>query len=423
MINKSKIDIVKITFYIAMVFGLLYLIGYGLFTENAPFGNIIFNYGSDSFSDFWECVKDNITMQPYMAHSCYPAITNLLFTFFAKMVPASDPISYNLPASALNQMIFIIYNIVVVSLFFALINKCKSGNSYEKTIFLILILLSAPFIYMLERGNIIFVALIALMAFVWGKDSKNKWIREISYICLGFAAAIKIYPAVFGLLLLKDKNYKAAARCIVYGLMLFVIPFAAYDGLNSMKAMILNIMNTNLMFKEVTGLGYKVNMVSTLSVILGLLEIDKTAYHIEIIIAFFPYIYIVFAVFACLFQKSNWKTTALLSSMIVLVPGYSYVYSLIFFLIPLIAFLDSKDKRTWVDWICLACFLAMLIPIVFDIPSMFLAFQSGFRYTFGTFVQGIAVLIISIVLMLEGLLYGIIRINELLKFKINKVNK
>ena len=270
---------------------------------------------------------------------------------------------------------------------------------------------------MLERGNIIFVALIALMAFVWGKDSKNKWVREISYICLGFAAAIKIYPAIFGLMLLKDKNYKAAVKCMIYGLMLFAIPFAAYDGLSSMKAMIVNIMNTNVMFKVVTGLGYKVNMVSTFSVILGLLEIDKTAYNIETIISIFPYIYMVLAIVACLFHKSNWKTTALLSSIIVLVPGYSYVYTLIFFLIPLIAFLDSKEKRTWVDWICLACFVAMLIPIAFDIPSMFLEFQSGFRYIFSTFVQGMATLIISMVLTLEGLIYGIISINKKLKLK------
>ena len=39
------------------------------------------------------------------------------------------------------------------------------------------------------------------------------------------AAGLKLYPAIFGLLLLFDKKYKEAIRLVVYGILAVVIPF------------------------------------------------------------------------------------------------------------------------------------------------------------------------------------------------------
>lgn len=65
--------------------------------------------------------------------------------------------------------------------------------------------------------------------------------------------------------------------------------------------------------------------------------------------------------------------------------------------------------------LCLACFVAIMIPIVYNPPELLKNFQTGFDYLFGTFIQGIAVLVISGVLVMEGLVNGAPVIKEKIK--------
>lgn len=97
-----------------------------------------------------------------------------------------------------------------------------------------------------------------------------------------------------------------------------------------------------------TGVGGKVNLSATVSVF-GLAGYDYWAPQVHRILVVLPLIYMPLAVTACLFHKSKWKIFTLLVSMIVLVPSFSFVYTLIFFIIPLVCFLDTKEKRTWID--------------------------------------------------------------------------
>ena len=404
MANKKNVDCIKIAFYASMVIALLYLIIFGIVTNEAPYKFLIYNYGETMNVDFWMCVQDNLTMQPYVNNSSYPALACLFFGFFAKQIPVEADGGFNFSAPV-NDILFLAYMLVAISAFINLLNSAKAGNGFEKAFFGTIVLLSAPFIYMFERGNIIFVALLFLMAFVFGKDSKNKYIRELSYICLGIAAALKIYPAVFGLLLIKDKNYKAAIRATLYGIAFFVIPFFAYNGIADIYRMYADIKVAENQFAG-TGVGGKVNLSATISVIIGLLGIDYMAPIIQRIFVVLPYIYMIIAVIACMFHKSKWKISTLLVSMIILVPSFSFVYTLIFFIIPLVSFLDTSEKRTWIDWACLLCFIAIMIPIVHNPTELLKNFQAGFDYLFSTFVQGIAVLAISVILVIEGLIYG-----------------
>jgi len=337
----------------------------------------------------------------------------LFFGFFAKQIPVEADGGFNFSAPV-NNILFLAYMLVTISIFINLINSYKAGNQFEKAFFGMIVLLSAPYIYMFERGNIIFVALLFLMAFVFGKDSKNKYVRELSYICLGIAAALKIYPAVFGLLLIKDKNYKAAVRATLYGIAFFVIPFFAYGGIPDIYRMYADIKVAENQFAG-TGVGGKINLSATISVIIGLLGIDYMAPIIQKIFVVLPYIYMIFAVIACMFHKSKWKIFTLLVSMIILVPAFSFVYTLIFFVIPLVSFLDAREKRTWIDWACLLCFIAIMIPIVYNPTELLKNFQTGFDYLFSTFIQGIAVLVISGILVLEGLIVGAINMKEKIK--------
>lgn len=418
MNQKYKVDKIKIVFYAILGLSILNLLAYGIYTDYSPFSRVIFYDGHFAFKDFWECVNYNRGGHPYQNGSSYPAIVNLFYLIISKMVPTDSPILTDVyvTVNMNDQMLLFAFYMVSFCIFIGLINKNKFGNSVEKTGFSLLMVLSAPFIYMFERGNIIFVALLLIMFYVFEKDSKNKVVRELAYICLGLSAAIKIYPAVFGFLLLKDKKYIEATRTVIYGILFFIIPFFAFGGLSDFELMFKNMSVTNQEFKNI--LGYRIDMSATLEVLFRLLHFNISKYTMDEMFSVLPYIFMAFAIISCIFHKSNWKVMALLASMIVLVPGYSYVYTLIFYIIPIIFFLDTKDNRTWLDWVYLSGFAIIFIPIMFDAPDMLADFQIGHPYVLSTLIQGIATITLSFILTVEGLIYGVVYLRSKVSSKL-----
>ena len=119
--------------------------------------------------------------------------------------------------------------------------KMKKGSNKEKYLFITLMMFSIPFLFAFERGNIILVSFILLLVFMCFKDSENKVLREIALIGLAASAAIKIYPAIFGLILVKEKRWLDIFRVITYGLILFVLPFLFFGGYSSLILYLKNL--------------------------------------------------------------------------------------------------------------------------------------------------------------------------------------
>lgn len=92
-------------------------------------------------------------------------------------------------------------------------------------------------------------------------------LRELALICLACAAAMKLYPALFGLLLLSDKKYKEAVRAVIYGIVLLVVPFFFMGGVGQIPQMLKNSLtlnNNTLSGSTGFGYGFKVNATSSI---------------------------------------------------------------------------------------------------------------------------------------------------------------
>ena len=76
-----------------------------------------------------------------------------------------------------------------------------------------------------ERGNVIYLAVIGMVCFIEHYQSENKVLREWSFIALAFAAAIKGYPAIFGILLIWEKRWKEAILFNPFTHVLLLLPF------------------------------------------------------------------------------------------------------------------------------------------------------------------------------------------------------
>lgn len=253
-----------------------------------------------------------------------------------------------------------------------LIYKNINGTGLQKAFFAVAIFLSRPFMIGFQRGNSVMQALICLMVFVMCYKSKDSFIKEIALLALALAFCFKIYTAVFGVLLLKEKDFKSAVRCAIYALAFFVLPvFCHTTGVESM------ILYIKALFGYVssTTLGSQLSIGGMLKVFCKNLGIEN-AYSVMFPIAML--VFVAFCAFIIIKSKKNWQIYFACCAACVMIPTLSWPYTAIYFLIALIAIFNSQNKG-WNEYFVLACFLFLytfnyyklckLTEIIFSVSS------------------------------------------------------
>lgn len=67
--------------------------------------------------------------------------------------------------------------------------------------------------------------------YLMGFESDNRYIRLLSYVCLGIAAGTKILPALLAVLTLKHRGFKEFGLCTIITLSLLFLPgLLIHDG-------------------------------------------------------------------------------------------------------------------------------------------------------------------------------------------------
>ena len=133
-----------------------------------------------------------------------------------------------------NRLIYVLLMGIKIALFYKAFEKILDGKFKRAVVklFTSMILFSIPVLFgAVEDGNIIFLVYSMLLLAVYYRDSENKYHKELALILIAISAAIKAYPAIMGLLYLKEKRYKEAIRLIIYGAILVFIPFAFTGGI------------------------------------------------------------------------------------------------------------------------------------------------------------------------------------------------
>ena len=239
LVKKEKKQITSKTLMIIfcgifIYFGIESII-FAVMTDGNSFRGMLFHNGvyTDWFMDFFNSIRDSAASNVYSErNSIYPPLAVAFFRFIGRMLPyaevALDPKdNYNMQESQLCIMYYLIFAITMVVITYRCILKKVYDEKMRRLsdLFAFLTIFSYPLIYCLERGNIVAASVALTVVFVFYRNSESKVLREISYICLALAAGLKLYPALFGFLLLFDKKYKQAVRLIIYGILAVVIPF------------------------------------------------------------------------------------------------------------------------------------------------------------------------------------------------------
>ncbi len=413
--NTSKL------FYIISFASLVVCIIMGVLSNGVTVSNLLFNK-DDVFMDFFNSVVDCSGDAYGESGVIYPPLVVLFYKFCSMFFNIDSMKASEVRETSLGMIIFVCFTIVSYILFAKLIYKYKNGSFANKSLFAFFTLFSFPMIYLIERGNIIVLVLPLLLYFVNEYDSDVKYKRHLAYICLAISVAIKIYPVFFGLLLLKKKkNFKNILLCIFYGAVFFFVPFIFVGGFSQLGVLIHNILYTSSMFGS-KGFGFKVSISNTFSLfghVFNHVRLFETAGTMFLIIT------VLAGLFLILFNKWNedWKIYAVISLIIILVPGFSYIYSVAYMIIPLLFFLNKKEIK-WIDYIYSLLFIAQFIFLVAKTDELFPSFNSAeLNCNIATVVESIALLAMLVLLYFDGIItfFRLSRHTKVLKIPVNLI--
>ncbi|MCD7841050.1 MAG: glycosyltransferase 87 family protein [Lachnospiraceae bacterium] len=261
-------------FVVLMTISILALLAVFLFTRGEAMEHFWFHSPIDTGMDFFHSIEYVRGRSPYeIFGTLYPPLANLFFLFIYAFIPESvaENWTYNFEESVnLRQtvydlrtyqscmMMFLIFVIFVTFMVAILVRRYfqKKGNPYAGACACCFVL-SYGVLQALERGNIVILAAGFSLFFVSFYRSDNKVLKELALISLAFAAGLKVYPCLLGVLLLKEKDAPVIIRTIIYGIAAFVLPcFAFREGLGAIP-MWLNILinHTNSLESPWLGIG------------------------------------------------------------------------------------------------------------------------------------------------------------------------
>ena len=284
-----------------------------------------------------------------LRHVQYPPLAYVLFRFLAYAagnVPASYLDYFHNPLWTFLSAVTIIISLIIT--FTLIIKKFGGSVTTDNVLVGIAICVSYPMLYALERANIILLVMIAVMIFVFYYDSESKVKKEIALLSLAFAAGLKITPAIFGLLLIYNKDWKAAIRTIIYGLLFFFVPFFFFDGGLEVIKGFFNNFGLNLELKaSVISLGIngivKFYYGIAIRALTGIYP-DTFNENLDIVVSITKYTLTVIILISGFFIKENWKKILNVSIILIIIPEVSVKYCLLYIIPFIIIFLKDLEN-------------------------------------------------------------------------------
>lgn len=399
MNTKKKI------FFPVMLLGVIISLIMAYVTRGTVLWEQIFQHDlTDCFMDYFHSVKDSTMENPYSYGVLYPPVAYIFYRLLALLIPEKAVMvgGHILRQNYQSMMVFFFYTVFTV-LGFAYILRKFYKDLKTQSLFIFLMITSAPFLFMAERGNCVIIAFIFLGIFLLWKDSDNKVKRELALIALALSFCFKIYPAIFGIMLIKEKRYKEAIRCIIYALLLFLVPFFIIgNGLGAVGQWVEGIRHN--MDKESgveAGIGYKINFTSTYIALSAIfLRIRNTELYMGLMSTFGMVTSGITFLAACLCKKPR-KTIELLTCFMLGFPGFSFQYMLIFMAIPLAMFLEEDKKFDIMDFLYLVLYIFQFI--LFTVNIITVAYLAGGMalMRFLNFVENCGLLGMTFLLIIE----------------------
>ncbi|MBQ7583472.1 MAG: DUF2029 domain-containing protein [Lachnospiraceae bacterium] len=221
----------------------------------------------DTGMDFVNSLAETVDAVPYSRyHSIYPPVANAYFYALQTMLP--DEVKSLIPDTheevvGLRQtvsdlrmhqsvlLLLVLHSVLsVLSVFCIVVYKFRSCGAPGAMFIGEAAILSYGSLYAIERGNVILLTAGLLMLFLFGYDSLDPGVRSMAYCSLVLSACVKIYPAIFGLMLFDGKKHGRAlwipaAGMTLSGLFLSLASFCLFGGIKDIPVFLNNLLAFN----------------------------------------------------------------------------------------------------------------------------------------------------------------------------------
>ncbi len=332
----------KRIFYSIFLFSLILSAVYLAARRGAGIEGFLFNGGQSLFGDF-------INNLHYPTHEGGPYYDSCWATFppFAYTLYYLVNVCYTRANANYEILAYTIITAHTFVLIFYTIQRilhkrgAVSATSSEPLLLTLCLLGSGVMVFAIERGNsVVNVLALLLLAFDL-RDSEKAWHREIALLLIAAAAGFKIYPCIFGLLYLFEKRYKEAFRLLVYGGLLFFVPFLWFGGMGGFIQFLQNQAEIHASVRS----DYFTSIPSIASYLAA--EFGWSAGAVLTAGKVFAALFGVLLVAGIYLQKQTWLRVTLMVSLFTLVPGWSAEYMAIYMVLPFVLFYSHVTKTHW----------------------------------------------------------------------------
>lgn len=364
--NKSKFksflsDNKTNTYIFVAISFVLFVVWYILLCNGDELQNGFFLKCNDRFADHINVLKYSRYRLTYVnvgiegnEESAYLPLTYVIYHFLGKVFTDEmlEHAFYMNPIVVQAALTMVVSSVLVVLQLFDM----KKGDKLQRFLVSLAFLMSGVFLFTLERGNTIIFTLALIIFYINNYDSESKVAREISYICLAIAAALKITPALLGVLLLSKGRWKDALRTILYGVIFCFGPFLLMQGnLSDNVTTFINSVVENNSFYSDREFGCGLQSMAT---VLAWENVDT-------LMTVLNYTFAGLIVLAFPLRKEKWLRVIAITMLIIMLPAHSGKYNMLYLFPTIVLFLDREKKRI-IDIAYFVLFIIILSPIQFQ---------------------------------------------------------
>ncbi len=299
------------------------------------------------------------TMYTGLAEKAYPPLSYMFFYFFSRLVNMQPYYEQNRFLGMYTEPRFLTILIIVMIIqmisVYELFRTASAGSDLEKRLLAGSLIVSAPMLFSIERGNTIIATVFFLGFFIFFNGSKSMVCRELALIALAAAAAFKITPAVFGILLVYRRSWKEVLRIVIYGILLFFLPFLFFrGGLSNVSLMIQNVKIHLTAYSSADGCTLFAALLNYFPNVPAIMETVMT-WCTRVMC-------LVLLISAPFFGK-NWERVLAVSLVLIILPSHSGYYNILYLFPAVILFLNEREHDIS-SWFILFCFMIICFDMV-----------------------------------------------------------
>lgn len=363
-----------IAFLLIIVAGYL---AYGLFSwivRSAgavyPNGSFLFLRG-DQFMDFYNVNQMVSQRLPYVGYySTYPPLILAIAYVFSLLGDYTVYTAKEIAAMPAGKLAYILCFGIGTLIFAICIYKLIRKYAKQKcpvwlaAVAAVISTFTAPYIFMLDRGNYLIFALIFYALFIYYYEDRE----ELSAVFLGLSAAVKIYPIYMIAVFVAEKKWKKVWITLGTAAVSFIIPMFLFRGgyIQNIKEIIYSLFAFGEGYSsEVPNVYFGVGLTS-------LLRFPFVVWHDLTVPSWFP-VMKVFLVCGTLLtfwsffriwkEQSAWKRLLVFTALMVFLIPNSYMYNLLFLVPVIVVFLLQEEQNPiWKNKVYLVVLGLIMIP-------------------------------------------------------------